>query len=172
MLCPNLKSHTHIWQKKTTHLSTPLLSLTNCGETRKMRIVCVSEKCHLLQESEHITRVMVRLRYMPELRSSGRSGKICMTYQLLCWEHRVRKARWRGKWVWAGKEIKLADLECIKWIGTKVTTKWGIYYFSQFGKKKKTKPKTVMISFRSGLPLKDTNKAAISHKTDLDFICT
>lgn len=81
--------------------------------------VCVSEKCYLLQESEHTTRAMVRLWNVSELGSSGRSGKICMTYQLLCWEHQVRKARWRGKWIWAGKEIKLADLEYTKWIGTK-----------------------------------------------------
>lgn len=111
--------------KKVTHRSGKrkhliyLLFCRICGETKSMRIVCVSEKCHLLQESEHMTKAMVRLRNVSELGSSGRSGKICMTYQLLCWEHQVRKARWRGKWIWAGKEIKLADLEYTKWIGTK-----------------------------------------------------
>lgn len=38
--------------------------------------MCVSEKCHLLQESEHMTKAMVRLRNVSELGSSGRSGKI------------------------------------------------------------------------------------------------
>jgi len=75
MLCPNLKSYTHIWQMKTSYYSTVLQGLTNCGETRNMRIVCVSEKCHLLQESELITRVTVRLRYVSEFRAQKGVGK-------------------------------------------------------------------------------------------------
>lgn len=82
MLCPYLKSHTQIWQTKPPHLSTVLQSLWKNQEFEDW--VCVSEKCCLLQESEHMTRAMVRLRNVSELGSSGRSGEICMTYQLLC----------------------------------------------------------------------------------------
>lgn len=80
---------------KCKYLPIALQNLNNCGEIGNMRIVRVSEKCCLLQGSEHITQITVKLQYVSELRSSERSGKICMTYQLLCWEHQVRKARWR-----------------------------------------------------------------------------
>lgn len=166
MLRPNLKSHKQIWQTKPSYLSTVLQSLwRNQGFED---CVCVSEKCYLLQESEHMTRTMVRLQNVSELGSSGRSGKICMTYQLLCWEHQVRKARWRGKWIWAGKEIKLADLEYTEWIGTK---KWQL---SEGSNNLVNSLRTPWLWLLLDLAFhwKVSTKQPFNIKTDLDFICT